>query len=174
MISLSGRHLVLTGPMASGKTTLGRILARRLDRPFIDSDEQITDRFGMTSSELAAAHGVDSLHESEARALIEALTEEEPAVIAAAASVADSPQAMSALSRSDALVVLVEAPVDLLLGRLTEDGHRRPISADEFAALTRDRRETLLGLPPASVVDTSRQEPEESAEHVLRLLRGTK
>jgi shikimate kinase len=160
--------------MAAGKTTLGRILARRLDRPFIDSDEQIIDRFRMTSSELAAAHGVHSLHESEARVLIEALTEEEPAVIAAAASVADSPQAISALNSSEAVVVLVEAPIDLLLGRLTEHGHRRPMSADEFAALTRIRRGALLDLAPAAVVDTSRQEPDQSAVHVLCLLSGTK
>lgn len=167
-MKLSERHLVLAGPMAAGKTTLGRILARRLGRRFIDSDEQIAKRMGMTSRELAATEGVDVLHELEGRMLIDALREQEPAVIAAAASIADSPETVMALGNSDAALVLVEAPTPTLFDRLSRPGHRREITAAEFAVLTRERRQVLTGLSPSVSVDTSVQEPEESADTVLR------
>ena len=38
---LAGRPLVLVGMMGAGKTTVGRRLAARLDRHFVDSDEEI-------------------------------------------------------------------------------------------------------------------------------------
>jgi shikimate kinase len=169
-MTISRRHLVLVGPMAAGKTTLGRILACRLKRRFIDSDEQIADRFGMTSAEYSAEHGVEALHEAESRMLIDALSGDEPAVIAAAASIADSTLTISELGSSDSVLVMVEAPVELLIDRLAESDHRRPISTSEFAARTRDRREALVGLEPEAIVDTSNGIPQDSADRVLRLL----
>lgn len=160
---------MLTGPMAAGRTTLGRLLAEHLDRPFIDSDEQIAQRFGMSARELGARDGVAALHAAEARALLDALGESRPSVIAAAASVADSPLAVSTLAGADAVVVLVDSPTPVLVRRLRHAAaHRRPIPIDEFATLTAERRTTLFELEPAVVVDTSLMSPEESAAEVLR------
>lgn len=155
--------------MAAGKTTLGRLLAGHLDRPFIDSDEQIEQRFGMSGRELAARDGVAALHAAEARALVEALGQRRPSVIAAAASVADSPHAVTTLAGSDAVVVLVDCPTPVLVHRLSDSGaHRRPIPIDEFATRTAERRKTLFELEPAVVVDTSLMSPDESAAEVFR------
>ena len=41
-------HVYLTGFMGVGKTTVGRVLARMMDRPFVDLDEWIEQRQGMT------------------------------------------------------------------------------------------------------------------------------
>ena len=43
-----GRHLALAGFMGAGKTTLGRDVARRLGRPFVDLDHQIEHETGTT------------------------------------------------------------------------------------------------------------------------------
>lgn len=154
--------------MAAGKTTLGRLLAEYLGRPFIDSDEQIERRFGMTAGELAATHGVPALHAAEARALVEALREDRPSVIAAAASVADSPMALTTLAGSNAVVVLVDSPTPVLADRLRAvPGHRRPIPPDELAARTGERRKALLELEPEVVVDTSLKGPNETAAEVV-------
>ena len=42
-----GSNLILVGMMGAGKTTVGRLLARRLKRPFYDSDREIERRCGV-------------------------------------------------------------------------------------------------------------------------------
>lgn len=49
--------IVLLGMMASGKTTLGKIVTEQLDIPFIDTDEELERRAGMKVSEIFRRHG---------------------------------------------------------------------------------------------------------------------
>jgi len=51
------KHLILTGFMGSGKSTIGRELARRLNMPFIDTDDQIEESQKMEISEIFASRG---------------------------------------------------------------------------------------------------------------------
>lgn len=164
-------HLVLVGPMASGKTTLGRLLAGALGRPFIDSDDQIVALYGVTGGELAARESVEALHSAEAQALVRAIATEDPTVIAAAASVADSQVALSALAGAEATLVLLESPIATLMDRLDQARtHRRPISADELVALNSRRRSALEALDPDLVVDTSRSSPEAIVDQILNAI----
>ena len=79
-------HVVLMGLMGSGKSTIGRPLARRLGRQYVDNDRQLELRTGQTAHELAAAVGMDELHRDEAETLLASLARAEPAVVSAPAS----------------------------------------------------------------------------------------
>ena len=77
------RHVVLVGLMGSGKTTVGRRLASRLDRHFVDADaaiEEITDR---TIAEIFEDDGEQGFRDLEADTFEELLEHHEPCVIAA-------------------------------------------------------------------------------------------
>lgn len=50
-------HVVLVGLPGSGKSTVGSLLARRLGRSFLDFDQEITRREGMSVAEIFAMHG---------------------------------------------------------------------------------------------------------------------
>ncbi|MBL0940264.1 MAG: shikimate kinase [Gemmatimonadaceae bacterium] len=50
-------HLVLVGLPGSGKSTVGRAVAKRLGRPFLDFDEEIEKRVGMSVARYFAEHG---------------------------------------------------------------------------------------------------------------------
>jgi shikimate kinase len=69
--NLSLPHLVLVGLPGSGKSTVGAVLAERLDRGFLDFDVEITRREGMTVPEIFAQRG-----EAHFRGLERAITEE--------------------------------------------------------------------------------------------------
>jgi shikimate kinase len=63
--------IFLIGFMASGKTTVGRLLAERLDWNFVDLDKVIEDEAGMTVPEIFAAEGEEGFRKRETEALRE-------------------------------------------------------------------------------------------------------
>jgi shikimate kinase len=67
--------------MASGKSTVGPILAAMLDRPFIDLDRRIEEDAGSTIAELFAGRGEESFRRMESK-ILGATAGGEPAVIA--------------------------------------------------------------------------------------------
>ena len=160
--------MVLLGPMGSGKTTLGRLLAHRLGRLFVDSDEQLRQRFGVSGREIEASSGVGALHAAEVEALIEALGTDAPSVIAAAGAVADSSEAMAALLRPNVAIVVLESPIETLTARMVEGDHRRAVSREQLLFLNSRRRVTLDALEPVAVVDTSALSLEEAVDQVMQ------
>lgn len=163
------RHVVLIGTMGVGKTTIGRRLADRLGLQFTDSDEQLLEMVGMNAQRYAAEHGVSALHEAEVEALMQALSRP-PSVIAAAASVADSPSAFATLAISRARVVVLEAPPEVTWERITGSRHRRDVTRAEMARLAARREGNLRDVRAVDVVDTSLSGVEQIVDRLTRIL----
>ena len=154
-------HIVIVGPMGSGKTTLGRALASALDREFCDSDRSILERSGRSGREIAGTDGVDALHILEKAVLLEALASPTPAVIAAAASVIEDPAVRPALG--DTYCVWVTADSRILAQRSGRGSHRRAVSASEHL----ERRDPLFEEVADLVVDTGVLSEQESVDRVM-------
>src|SRR5690242_15813278 len=86
------RHLVLMGSMGSGKSTIGRVAAERLGRPFFDSDDDLVAMFDTDAATIEKRYGIDRLHDIEADLLHRRLCSPVPSVIAAAASTIEVPR----------------------------------------------------------------------------------
>jgi shikimate kinase/3-dehydroquinate synthase len=123
------RHLVLVGFMGSGKTTLGRQTAKRLDRSFLDLDAAIEERAGMTIAELFRQRGEAEFRRIEEHAARVALAAPEPGVLALGGGAISSAETRSRLA--DAFVVLSDADVDTAWRRCR--GSARPLAQDEAA-----------------------------------------
>ena len=65
------RNIVLVGMPGCGKTSVGRELAERMDRPFIDADAVIADSAGITIPEIFAAEGEAGFRQRETAVLAE-------------------------------------------------------------------------------------------------------
>ncbi|HLT95241.1 MAG TPA: shikimate kinase [Acidimicrobiia bacterium] len=159
-------HILLTGPMGSGKTTVGRLLADATGRPFFDSDVQLERRFGRTARELAGTEGVAALHRAEAEVLREAVVSPEPAVIAAAASVGDAPETADLLGGEKVLSILLIGDPAVLASRAETGGHRRPVDLDAYMELS-ERRRVALAAVCDLVVDVTVRSPRQVADEVL-------
>jgi len=78
---LGKRNVFLIGPMGSGKSAVGRLLARLLDAPFYDSDFEIERRTGVDIPYIFEREGEARFRERE-REIIDELTQLEPIVLA--------------------------------------------------------------------------------------------
>ena len=65
------RNVVLTGMPSSGKTTLGRLLAKKLGRELVDTDEKIVERAGMPVTEIFRLKGEQAFRDMESEILKE-------------------------------------------------------------------------------------------------------
>jgi shikimate kinase len=136
------RTIVLIGPMGAGKSTVGRILADRLERPLVDSDVVIWRSTGMSAADIAETGGVERLHAIEALVLERCLERSQGAVIAAAASVVDVDDLVDRLREGREFVGLLMAHPDVCLQRSLSGGHRRTMTDEEHIELIARRMDS--------------------------------
>lgn len=166
-----GPHIVITGAMGVGKTTVGRLLAEELDLPFLDSDEILEARSGENAAEIAGRDGVVALHDLELEVFLNMTRSTTRSVIAPASSVVDHVEGRAAMSEN--FTVWLDAPDRVVAIRQGSGGHRRPIGPEELARL-RARRNPHLEAVSSIVVETGSATAEDVVEEILGHLRGNR
>lgn len=164
------KHLVLVGMMGAGKSSVGRMLARKLDRPLLDSDEMIEQRSGRTVREIWATDGEAAFRAIETETLVDALASDEPSVVAAAGGVVLSAANRTALAASDAHVVWLLADVDLLVQRV-KNGMHRPLLDEDPEGMLRTMhhdREALYKEVADAIVSVDHRSVHDVTKAVLR------
>lgn len=163
---MTDEHIVVVGLMGAGKTTVGRALAARLDREFVDCDEALTARSGTDAATIAGRDGLGVLHALEADVLLDALDAAAPSVVAAAASTIEDARCRAALRA--AFVVWLRADAAVLASRVGAQGHR-PLRDDPAAQLAehRRRRDPLFAGVADLVVDVDDRAPGDIIAHIL-------
>ena len=119
------RHLVLVGFMGAGKTTIGRLVADRLDRPFVDVDDELEREHGPIW-ELFAREGEQAFRSLEAHTVRRVCAACDPAVVAVGGGAVES---RGLLTELDAFVVWIEVDVGTAWQRVR--GSRRPLAQDD-------------------------------------------
>jgi shikimate kinase/3-dehydroquinate synthase len=111
--------------MGAGKTTVGKQVAHRLGRPFVDVDEAITAAHGPIP-QLFDTHGEPAFREIEARFVREALAHPVPAVIAVGGGAVETPGLLP-----DDRAILVYLPVEVETAWFRARRSHRPLARDE-------------------------------------------
>lgn len=110
--------------MGAGKTTVGRQLARRLGRPFYDSDHEIVERTGVPIPTIFEIEGEDGFRRREAQTIRE-LTEDDGLVLATGGGVVLRAENRERLHDTGWVVYLNVPPV--LLYERTRNDRNRPL-----------------------------------------------
>ena len=165
------RHIVLVGLMGSGKTTVGEIVAARLGHPLVDSDAVIEAQTGRTVREIWHTDGEPAYRVLETATLREALDSPQSTVIAAAGGVVLREENRAALLAADALVIWLDADVDVLAARATTGDHRPLLDDDPLGAMKRMRveRDHLYREVADVIIDVTRRSPDDVADQILAL-----
>jgi shikimate kinase len=122
------RSIVLVGFMAAGKSRIGRLLAKRLNLPFVDSDSRIEELYRRSVAEIFGQLGEAEFRRAE-REVISRLLSEEAQVIAVGGGAFIDDEPREALNRQ-AVTVWLDAPIELVLARLGRS-ESRPLAANK-------------------------------------------
>ncbi len=142
------RQIVLVGFMGSGKTTVGRRLAKLLGIPFIDTDSLVEKKAGMTAAEIFAASGEQRFRELETAALAKAV-QAPAAVIAAGGGLPAQPENAPLLAGRT--VVYLEVPLDVVRRRTKGDTSRPLLARPDLASLYEARCRIYAGVATVTV-----------------------
>ncbi len=134
---LGDRPIVLIGMMGAGKTTVGRRLASRLGRHFVDSDEEVEKAAGMSIEDIFKAHGEADFRAGEVR-VIARLLKEHGIVLGTGGGAFINPETR-ALVKASAVSVWIKADFELLFARVSRRSNRPLLK-------TANPRETLQKL----------------------------
>ena len=138
-------NIVLTGFMGTGKTTVGKMLASKLGREFIDTDDHIQEQQGLSIPEIFAQLGEAAFRKMEADVALE-LGQREGLVISTGGRMMLDPANVAALTRKGRVFCLIATPQEIL-SRITQDtGHRRPLlevphPGQQIVELLRERQQ---------------------------------
>ncbi len=166
----SDHNLVLTGFMGTGKTTVGRALAGRLDMEFVDTDQIIESRHGPIGR-IFADRGETTFRQFE-REVARELGQRRGLVIATGGRLILDPENYRALSRNSRIFCLVATPEEVH-HRVVNDRSRldRPLLGgddprDRIVALMAERQQEYARFPQLS---TGHGDPTAIAEEMARL-----
>jgi shikimate kinase len=158
--------------MGAGKTSVGQLLARRLDRPFFDVDQWIEDEEGMSIAALFRSRGEPAFRELEARVLPSFLANPVACVLSVGGGAVTEERNRTALSGEER-VVWLRATDETLAGRVG-DGSDRPLLAGkdiptELARLSMGRT-AMYGEVADVVVDVDGLTPDEIVDRITAAL----
>jgi len=132
----TSKRIVLVGPMGSGKTTVGRRLARELNQDFFDTDHEIVDKTGVSIDHIFDIEGEEGFRERESK-ILENLCQMSNIILATGGGIVILTKNRKILKNSG-LVVYLYSSVEQLLSR-TAKSKTRPLlenSADRKKTIT--------------------------------------
>ena len=151
------QNIFLVGLMGSGKTTVGRLLAKKLGMRFVDSDHEIEARTGATVSWIFEIEGEDSFRRREVET-IDDLTSQKGVVLATGGGAVVHPENRKNL-KARGTVIYLRATVNNILQRTMHDKSRPLLQTEnrrqKIEELSR-QREKFYSEVADIIIDTGR------------------
>lgn len=134
--AFSARPIALVGLMGVGKTTVGRRLAKRLNLPFYDSDDEIEKSSGRTVAGYFKDHGEDAFRAGERR-VISRLLDGTPKILATGGG-AFIPEETREVLMDNALTVWLKGDFKTIMERVSRKNTRPLLMVDDPQAKMRE------------------------------------
>ena len=165
-------NIVLIGMRGSGKTTVGKILAQKMGREFIEMDELITRKAGFSIPEIVGKHGWGKFRDIEEEITGEVAGRDN--IINASGGGVETREKNVAKLKKSGILVWLQASVDTLVNRTGEDADRPPLGEGrtrrEDMEITFKERKPLYQQAADLTINTENKTPEEVADLVINLL----
>lgn len=167
---MNDRNVVLIGFMGTGKTSVGKVLARRLGRDLVDVDRLIEEREKRKIKQIFEAEGEAYFRKAE-KEIIGGVSERKGIVITTGGGAVLDADNISALKKNGVLVCLSASPETIF--KRVQHSENRPLlrSDDKLAEIRRllITRERFYKAADVEVA-TDGQTPEDTAAHIVKLM----
>ena len=135
----ASKMIVLIGLMGSGKTTVGRALASRLNLVFRDSDEAVEKTAKTSVREIFENQGEEIFRKLESQALIDLCDARSSIVLAVAGGAIIAQSNRDLLQKNAQCIVWLDAPTPTLISRTGRGKHRPLLDGDPIGSLNKMR-----------------------------------
>jgi shikimate kinase len=171
--------VVLIGYRGSGKTTVGRLLAERMGRGFVDSDERIIARAGKSIRKIFEEHGEAGFRDIETQ-VVQEIAAMENHVIALGGGALGREVNLAAIQSGKHRIIYLRCEPKILLRRIRGD----PATAQARPALSKlgggieeirsilAQREPMWKKAMHYEVDVTKRTPEQVADYIAALSKG--
>jgi shikimate kinase len=172
--------IFLIGYRGSGKSSVGRILARRLGWPFVDADELLVQRAGMSIKQIFEQHGEPYFRDLESAILLE-LCSHATCAIALGGGAVLREQNRAMLKQSGHPIIYLHADAQTLFNRIQSDpitNHSRPHLTSHAGEIKEVESLLALRLPlyretMTDEIDVTNLSAEQVADRIVQLLKPT-
>jgi shikimate kinase len=163
------RRLVLTGFMGAGKSTIGRLLAARINWNFLDLDAHLEARTGATIPQLFERHGEAHFRRLESSALASALGQNHTVLALGGGTPEELTNRLLLEQTPATFTIFLDAPFPTLFDRCMLQNIARPVLSDPAAAQLRfQKRHPLYRRLANLTIDTTGQTPAQTVETILK------
>ena len=164
--------IILIGPMGSGKTSTGRILAKKIGFNFLDTDEEVVERTGVSIAYIFDVEGETGFRQREHQAL-KKFIDDDNVVIATGGGIVVHDESR-AIIQSHKTVVYLKTSIEKQIERATVSD-KRPLLIDTDPASKLQElmltREPLYEEISDVKIDTNERTPSEIALEIIDRLR---
>jgi shikimate kinase len=165
------RRLVLTGFMGAGKSTVGRLLAARLNWSFLDLDAHLEARTNATIPQLFERHGEAHFRRLESSALASALGRDHTVLALGGGTPEELTNRLLLEQTPATFTIFLDAPFPTLFDRCMLQDIARPVLEDPAAAQLRfTKRHPLYRRLANLTINTADQTQEQTVEAILKTL----
>lgn len=167
------RNIYLTGFFGTGKSTVGRELARLMGRKFVDMDHLLESRMGKTINEIYDEFGLEFLEEKELELAKELVTQTNRIVSTGGSTILND-EIREMFSNTGIIICLV-TDTNLLVDRLTRTDKRPRLRGekeeieDKVKRLLEDKKNIYFGIPIR--IDTTDMAPQVAAKKIIDTLK---
>ena len=162
--------ILLVGLMGSGKTSVGKRLAKKLNLPFVDGDQEIEKAAGLSLVDVLKCFGEEEYRAGEKR-VMKRLLQGSPCVLASGGGsfVADQTRALAKLH---AITIWLKADIDVLYNRTAGRKHRPFLEGDDSHLKNKLEKYISEEYPYYSEADIVVETKEEQVDNTVQRVIG--
>lgn len=171
------KNIIIVGITGVGKTTIGKSLAEKLNKQFIDLDKFIEVSCGVDIPTIFELEGEEGFRDRESEALNQVVNQESDYVLSLGGGCVIREQNRKIIVRNNNLVIQLTAKLDILIERLSLSLGKRPLLTDQdlrskITELYNERKE-WYELVSDITINTTKLRPYQVIEKVENLLYKT-